>query len=515
MFQHAHAAMVQFVHNLSRENIDIYIEGELQFQNLQFQKGTPFFLLPEGTWRLHIAPANSTGISAAFGNFTLIVEEGNYLFTLAGDQENPALFVHQGHQFESKASEHVGMTFVQSMTTVSTINVLSETQSILDQLAYGTASNYLTIPGDAFEFLIENAANRKAIVAHRIDLNFWRGKSIVLFTSLDEDELWQTYVLLPDGHSFPLERLALPEAHRSIDFQFIQNLLNRKVDVYLNETLLIDDFLFRQSTTYLKLPKHEYFDLGVANADSRSAQDVHSVYTFRLEEELPYLLFFNTANDSRNILPNIKSEVPETGSISSVAVGFSQAADNLPAVDVYIDEQLLYKNIAFRTISDYQLLPIRPFQIELKAAGSTQLLGAYEADFHTWRGQSAMLYTSQDSDNNFVLQAVTPDTTFTLTPISESAETSIEQRAQEAPFTSIQFVISHESVQFRAQLFERQPIQLSLLDVQGRSVRQQNFGWQTAGEVNLELSSTNLAAGIYFLEMRVGNKVKVEKVVLP
>ncbi|MEM1327624.1 MAG: T9SS type A sorting domain-containing protein [Bacteroidota bacterium] len=495
------AAMVQFINNIASENIDIYITESRQFKNIAFRQGSPFFLLPEGRWKLQIAPANSEDVTAAFAEFDIVVEPGNYLFLLSGSLESTQLFTHRKHQFNASADAHIGMTFVHAHPHTSAVHFLSEEKAVLETLDYGQFSEYISVP-DSFSFVLTDEANH-TLVHHRVALDFWREKSIVFFTSIVEEQAtkrWQTYALLYDGHAFPLERLPLLSEYGRSSLQIIQNAPDQVFDLYIESELVADDFNFHAATTFLTLPKYEHLDIGIAPANSRSAEDIFSVITMKMNSDLGHILFLHRTADHDFFMPQIVSDIPDLSSIHSVDVGFAQGATALESVEVWIDGQLLYEDVEQWQSSPYQTLPSRPFRLELRRSGAAYSLATYQVNLHAWRGRSVQLYTFNDTDKSFGLQAVTPDTSFTIFPIS-TADSGVEERAQSPLLEEWRFYFRDGEIIGIVDVDESSLLAWTVLDAQGRRVYQAAVQQYEKGELSIRLAVPHLPSGIYFVEV--------------
>jgi hypothetical protein len=499
----AQAAMVQFIHNIPAESIDLYIEGNPQFKDISFREGTPFFLLPDGQWTVQVVPAVSNDVANAIATFEITVSEGNYLFLLSGSPESVQLSTHRDHQFSSTADRHVGMTFVHAEPSTPTVRMLSEEKTVIEELRYGAFSEYMSIPSDTFEFVLQGALG-EAIVRHRVALAFWKEKSVVLFTSIvreQDNEQLQTYAMLYNGQSFPLERLPLLSDYGQARLQLIQNAPRQRFDVYLEDELIVDDFVFKAATEFIGTPKHEFVDIGIAPFNSRSVEDVFSVVTVMMESDLGYILFLHQPESSTTIVPQVVPNVPDFVRVNSVEVGFAQTATELGAVDVWIDGQLQYEEVELRRNGAFHSLPSRPFRLELRRSGAVYPLATYQINLREWRGQSVQLYTFEEEGKAVGLQAVTPDSSFTILPIEEANDDEIENRTREKLLE--QWTVHYQDGQLnvKADLKTDAHLAWRLVDVQGRNVYVAASKQYKRGHVQWTPNVSTIVDGIYYVEV--------------
>lgn len=514
------AAKVQFINNVPNEKLDIYINDQLQFPNMKFRQGTAFFSLPDGEWVLAVAPADSESAEDALENFIIsLVDSTNYVFMFSGEAEDLKLFTRAQHRFSSDAAQHVGISFIHAALPTDSVTISISEQELWSGLVFGNYTPYINIPSSAFSIVIEDAAHRKGIISNWINLDFWQQRSAIIFTSGYTDgrsPRLKTYVMLSNGVSFPLEEISLPEAHRKVGVQFIQNAYQERFDLYLNDELFINDFSPKDATAFLDLPKGEYFSIGLANAASNSSFDIQNYFNFKLEEDLDYLIFLHQSEDTNTIFPRIKNKVPKDVFSGSVALAFSQAATHLDAVDVYIDDEKIYQNIDQWRISDYYLLPSRPFRLDVKKAGNTNdNLASYLIDLGKWRGSSAMLYTSTKVDafpSEIQLHVVLADTTFEIAAMQNID--GIEQRKEGPAKAWMTTNIHQRQLNIQYQGFEEQFSHFVLIDASGKEVLKQMEAASSGYQRSIQIDVKSFISGTYILKAYIDDQVFTEKILI-
>ena len=65
------------------------------------------------------------------------------------------------------------------------------------------------------------------------------------------------------------------------------------VDIYLNNTLLIDNFNFRTASPFIDAPAGEEITISVAPSTSMSSSQALSSFNYTLEENATYILVAN------------------------------------------------------------------------------------------------------------------------------------------------------------------------------------------------------------------------------
>ncbi|MEM0995203.1 MAG: DUF4397 domain-containing protein, partial [Bacteroidota bacterium] len=365
--------MVQFINNVPNQKLDIYLNDQLQFSQMQFRQGTAFFELPAGTWQLKVTTADTT--EAVHSRSITLTDDTNYVLMLAGDLEDLQILIKSQHRFNSDADQHIGMSFVHAALGVDSVTLSIAEQAVWEHLKFGTYTPYTSIPASPFAIVVEDATRDEGLISNWIKLDFWQQKSAVIFTSGYADgraPRLKTYVMLSNGISFPLEEIPLPSNYRKVQVQFIQNAPQQAFDLYLNDELFIPNFEAHHASRFLDLPKGEYFSIGLASANSSSRFDIQNYLNFKFDADTDYIIFLNGDEEGTLTFPRIKNQVPKDVLSTSVATAFAQAALHLDALDVYIDGEKMYENINRWNISDYELLPSRPFRLEVRPIGAAQ-----------------------------------------------------------------------------------------------------------------------------------------------
>ncbi|MCG6960674.1 DUF4397 domain-containing protein, partial [bacterium BMS3Abin03] len=76
------------------------------------------------------------------------------------------------------------------------------------------------------------------------------------------------------------------------------------VDIYLNGTLLLDNFGFREATPYIDAPAGTPINIGVAGPNSTSASDTLKNFTVTLTENETYVAVANGVLDPGSFASN-------------------------------------------------------------------------------------------------------------------------------------------------------------------------------------------------------------------
>ena len=507
----AQTAHVQFIHNAPSESIDIYVNGTLYANNLLFRKGTSYLELPAGEALVQIAAPDSGGATDAFAVFPLfLVPAISYVAMLGGEQLGSTplelFLLEEAEQYASTANT-VAATFVNGALFSSSLHLNFMGTPIFKDVAYGEFTTSLSLPLLKYEIMVSNTdALKTPFCVHTLDVSPWAGRSLVIFSSGYVDGRMpslDTYAILFDGTSFPLESLPIETPKKTARVQFIHHAPTENLDVYLEDTLFLNDLVFRQGTAFLELPAEENLLLGFTNRFSNNIHDVEQFYPIRLKDTSIQLIFLGgTVNREVAVRVVKKDGVQlEAQDNQHVVLAFANMASSLGMVDVLINGLLAYDDIAANSCSEYINLPSSSLQIDITDAFDHQrIFYSYEVNFNFWRGKSAVLFTTDQALVNEEVQTrlmLSSGSSYPLTPIK------LENRSSLAT-DDLSPIVHFKHNQLKVMLPALHPATtLMLFDELGRTIIKQeqihtSYFEQELGE---------LPSGIYFIKLMFDKQV--------
>jgi hypothetical protein len=311
-------ARIQVIHNsadAAAAQVDVYLNGDLLLDNFAFRTATPFTTVPSGVdLEVAIAPANSTSVAQAIATFTYNLEaDETYVLVangiVSGSGYNPApgfdIYVSGGR--ESAQGPGTDVLVFHGSTDAPTVQV-AETAVlggavIVDPFSYGEFAGYLEVPTADFvlEVQLPNGTPVAAYQAPLATLNLNGAALTVLASGFlnpannSNGAAFGLWVALPSGGALvelPLAGGATGEAriqviHNSADAAAAQ------VDVYLNGTLLLDNFAFRTATPFTTVPSGVDLEVAIAPANSTSVAQAIATFTYNLAADETYILVAN------------------------------------------------------------------------------------------------------------------------------------------------------------------------------------------------------------------------------
>ena len=181
------------------------------------------------------------------------------------------------------------------------------------------------------------------------------------------------------------------------------------VDVYVNGTLIADNFPFRGATGFLPLPPNVPINVGVAPKTSTSVNDTIANFTYVLAPGqtvtaiasgvLNPALFDTTANGAANIAFGVQLLSPAltnpTGNQTTIAA--FHGAPDAPAVDVIANGGMmpLIGNLAYNSFSGVATVPSTEYLLDVNVAGTSTTAASYYVNlFPALASSNAVIFAS-------------------------------------------------------------------------------------------------------------------------
>ena len=308
-------------------------------------------------------------------------------------------------------------------------------------------------------------------------------------------------------------------------------LLLTNVDIYLNGSLLLNDFTFRTATPFIDAPANVDLNIGIAPPNSTSVDDTLANFTANLVNGETYVLIANgvldpssyaSNPDGRNIAFTLLANVDARESANSGNVDFFviHGATDAPTVDVIArGVATLVDDAAYGDITGYISVPAGNYTLDLTLADGTTLVQSYWADLRTLGGGSAVVFASgflnptanQNGEAFGIFFALADGTVGQFPEGVASVESvsgvtpsnySLEQNFPNPfnPSTTINFTIPNSDfVTLKVLTFSEAKLLLWLTRI-FQQVR-----------TNSTLMHSNLASGVYLYELTAGNFREIKK----
>lgn len=310
-------ANVQLIHNSpdpNAEMVDVYVDGDLIVDDLQFRSGTEFVEFPAGDLSVGIAPGNSSGPGDIIANYNYVLEAGqNYIGVASGlldatgydDFEPFDVFIFEEGRLNATVAGNTDLLVYHGAPGAPTVDIyedlILDNVELINDVSYsefgGDPANYLELPAENYGIdvrLDDGTTVVQSYSAPLVDLSLDGQAGVVYASGFLEPEnnndgpgfgLWLT---LADGTTYEL-----PILETTSNVQIIHNSPDpdaSEVDIYVNGDLAVDDLAFRDATPFVELPAGEEIEVVVAPGNSTDASDGVGTFLFTLDENFNYVL---------------------------------------------------------------------------------------------------------------------------------------------------------------------------------------------------------------------------------
>jgi hypothetical protein len=550
----AQTARLQVIHNAADPGaaaVDIYLNGTLLLDNFGFREATPYIDAPAGTpINIGVAGPNSTSAADTLKNFNVTLTENETYVAIANGVLDPntyasnpdgrstgfTLFV-KAMARETGTGSDVDFFVLHGSTDAPTVDVLARrVATLVDNAAYGDITGYITVPPASYILDVTPGNDNSTIVASfEADLSGLGGGAAVVFASgflnpsaNQNGPAFGIFAALPTGDvvAFPSVELArLQVIHNAAD------VAAESVDIYLNGSLLLNDFAFRTATPFIDAPANVDLNIGVAPGNSTSVDDTLANFTANLANGGSYVAIANGVLDPNSYAPNpngrntaftlfVKDMARESGIGSDVDFFAIHGATDAPTVDVIArNVATLVDDAAYGDITGYISVPPANYTLDLTLADGVTLVQSYAADLRTLGGGSAVVFASgfldPSSNQNgaaFGLFFALADGTVGQFPEGVASVENIsgvtpgnyllEQNYPNPfnPSTTINFSIPNSEF-----------VTLKVFNILGSEVATLVNENLSAGAYRFNFDAQGLASGIYLYELNAGSFREIKK----
>ena len=212
------------------------------------------------------------------------------------------------------------------------------------------------------------------------------------------------------SYEYPGLRARVQIVHNSAD------VLADTVDVYINDSLTLDNFAFRSATPFIDLPAGETLNIGFALSTSTSVNDTVKNFPVVLNSGETYVVFANGVLDSSLYQQNsdgksteftlfVKDMAQETATGSDVDLFVLHGSTDAPTIDVKVRElssATIVDDVAYGDITPYLTVPAQSITLDLYLGNGINYVSSFTAPLTGLDGGSAAVFASGflDSTSN-------------------------------------------------------------------------------------------------------------------
>jgi len=435
-------ARVQVIHNSPSPTVDVYAGNTLLLDNFVFRTATPYIDVPaERTITLGVAPENSTSAADAIATFDVeLATGGTYAVTasgIVGDPVTPFALVVDGNAREAALlPTQVDFNVLHGSTDAPAVDVaVVGLGTVISDLSYPDFTGYLSVDPGVYQVQIIPSGTNDVLVTYLADLSGLAGGAARIFASglLNGTPAFGLFAALPNGTVIELPVAPAPATAR---VQVIHNSASPTVDVYANDDLLIDNFVYRTATPFIDVPAGVDITLGIAPENSTSAADAIATFDVNLEEGRTYIVTASgIVGDPSTPFTLIINDAGQeaAANAANVDIAVLHGATNAPAVDV--DAVFVANNVitglAYGAFTGYLGLAPGVYDFAVRAAGDPNLVASYRADLSGLTGAAAYVFASGllGGTPAFGLYAALPNGTVIALPITPTARVQVIHNA--------------------------------------------------------------------------------------
>ncbi len=306
------------------------------------------------------------------------------------------------------------------------------------------------------------------------------------------------------------------------------------VDIYLNGSLLLDDFGFREATPFIDAPAGVLLNIGVAPGNSSSVSDTLINFAVTLDDGGSYVAIANGVLDPGSYASNpdgrstgftlfVKTMARESAVDTGVDFFVVHGSTDAPTVDVIArNVATLVDNAVYGDITDYINVPSGSYILDVTPGDDNNtIVASFSADLSGLEGGSAVVFASgfldpaaNENGEPFGIFAALSDGTVVGfgTVTSNEVDDNISPKGYGLkqnypnpfnPTTKINFSIP-----------ERQFVQLKVYNLIGQQVATIANRVMDAGSYSLAFDAVNLPSGVYFYELKADAYKEVKKMIL-
>ena len=307
------------------------------------------------------------------------------------------------------------------------------------------------------------------------------------------------------------------------------------VDIYLNGSLLLDNFKYRTATPFIDAPAGEMLNIGVAPATSTSVSDTLKNFQVTLTAGEKYVAIADGVLNPSSYASNpdgrstaftlfIKDMAREAAvDTSKVEFAVVHGSTDAPSVDVIArGVATLVDNASYGDITDYIAVPASDYTLDITPANDNNtIVTTLDADLSGLKGGAAVVFasgfldpSSNQNGSSFGVFAALPNGTVvqfgTLTSNNDSKSNlptsyNLLQNYPNPfnPNTSIEFAIP-----------AKQQVIIKVFNLLGQEIATLVNKEMNSGNYKINFDASKLSSGVYLYQLTAGKYIQTKKMIL-
>jgi hypothetical protein len=292
---------VQFIHNSPELGgqggpaLDVYINNVVlpSLRDFNFREATPFLQLPtdvELILQVRLAPSTPADSVVYTLNLGMLEDNKNYIASfsgLLGDLPGLPVFqlnLNENGKIASDDPTKVALSTLHGAILLPKISIKVRNGEELFLAEYSDYTPYTELAPDDYYLDIEVVDIEDLFYTHRLNLEGLEGQAATLFASGPAigDPALGFFLALPDGtvRELPFSPIAR--------IQWMHAMYGEAIDLYVNNEKIAEDIAFKGGTDFQFMPAEQTLNVGIAPAQSVSANDIIASTTLYLENRKTY-----------------------------------------------------------------------------------------------------------------------------------------------------------------------------------------------------------------------------------
>jgi hypothetical protein len=531
----------QVIHNCAdmiADTVDVWLNDAPLIDNFVFRTASEFIDAPAGVdFDITIQPANSTDTVNGLARFTYnLLSTTKYIIvangTVSPSGYNPVqpfnLDVFTAAQETSGNPLNTNILVYHGATDAPTVDIVAGSSTLVDDISYAEFNtSYLQLPTADYTLSVTDASGANTVASYSAPLATLnlQGSSLVALASgflnpvnNSNGASFGIWVALPSGGNL----IELPGVNTNpARVQVIHNCADAAaatVDIWLNDSLLINNFNFRTASPFIDAPSGVAFDITVQPSTSVDTTNGLARFTYTLAAGETYVLVANgtVSQTGYNPVQPFNIDVftggqEASGNPSNTNILVYHGATDAPTVDIVAGASTLVNDISYAEFdADYLQLPTNDYQISVTDATGAVTVATYNAPLATLNLGGASLValasgflTPSNNSNgpDFGIWVALPaGGNLIQLPLF----TSINEQENKNTLSIYPNPASDKLIVSSALLMSEKAV-VNIYNSIGEIVLNQQIGSNPSPLANIEID--NLPNGFYTLEV-VGNSVK-------
>ncbi len=428
-------ARVQFIHNADNPTVDIYVNGGLFLPGFEYRTATAFDFVPAGVaLDIAVVPAGGdpTTDNVYTGGPVTLVNGDTYVISALGDVTGGtvpfSLAVNATAREAAMDEDNIDISVLHGSYDAPGVDVDARLiGNLIENLSYGNYSaDYISVGEDVYYLDIRATGDPNIVGTFQADLNGLGGNAITVFASGSLFAgTFGLFAALADGN---VVELPLTPVAR---LQVIHNSPSPTVDVYANGGLLLDDFAFRTASEFIFVDAGVEINIGVALDNSTSVADTLVNFPVTFENGKTYVVAADgIVGDTDFPFTLHVNDMGQEAASDTESVAFAALHGSPGAPNVDIDIRTvgnIIEDLPYGSYTGYLEAEPGLYYLDVRAAGSPDIVATFEADLSGLGGGAATVFASGilGGDPAFGLFAALPNGTVVEFPATAVARVQI------------------------------------------------------------------------------------------